>query len=458
MSENNTVINGQARFLNRHDTAQNWMTINPVLGEGEMGVIIGVEKAGDLTPENWPESDRVKIGDGVHNWNDLPWWRGPQGPQGEKGDNWEPSDLSEAAPAIIKTVSEPNKSLTLNDVSPLAHKCSCKLLNGVVKFDKNNMWIQNTNEGYTVDNNGTITLFTGSAEPRRIIFEINPIPNQTYTFLLGFSGEGSEKISNAELTSDGGRDEFFDEKSRIVFTAEENDKIIRIEYVADPYYAFKDLVLKPCLLLGEVTSTQAITDFSTVNMLVGDAEYTPTEDGTVIGIDSVSPTMVITTDNEHVSIVDFTYCVDTKKYVDNNATTPDFISIVDALPEVGESNKFYLVPKAESQTQDLFDEYLWINGAWEWITTKQVEVNLDGYLQKNTTTDQWGYNRVYAADGNGNQTSINCSGGQGANKIQISDSYGCLKVAAPRAGNDAVNKKYVDDAIAALREELLGGN
>ena len=61
------------------------MTINPVLGEGELGVVIGDERVGDLIPKNWPESDRVKIGDGVHNWNDLPWFRGPIGPQGEKG-------------------------------------------------------------------------------------------------------------------------------------------------------------------------------------------------------------------------------------------------------------------------------------------------------------------------------------------------------------------------------------
>ena len=453
MSENNTVINGQARFLNRHDTAQNWMTINPVLGEGELGVVIGDERVGDLIPKNWPESDRVKIGDGVHNWNDLPWFRGPIGPQGEKGDNGEPSNLSESAPAIVKTVSEPSKSLTLNDVSPLAHKCSCKLLNGVVKFDENNMLIQNTNEGYTIDNNkGTLTLLVGSADWRHIIFEINPIPNQTYTFLLSFYGDGSEKISNAILTSDYGREEFFDKKSGIVFTAGENDKIIRIEYTAEPYYAFKNLVLKPCLLLGEVTSTQAITDFSTVTVIVGDKPYTPTENGIVTGIDSVSPTMVITTDNEHANIVDFTYCVDTKKYVDSNATTADFITIVDALPEVGESNKIYLVPKAESQTQNLFDEYLWANGAWEWITTKQVEVNLDEYLKKNSEANT--VERLYGIDRNGNQIVFGIANTFGANAIPKCNSRGSISSAEPQSPYNVATKQYVDNAIASLKAEL----
>ena len=44
--------------------------------------------------------------------------------------------------------------------------------------------------------------------------------------------------------------------------------------------------------------------------------YTPTADGTVTNIESISPTMEITTTNDHVNICDFSYCVDTKKYVE----------------------------------------------------------------------------------------------------------------------------------------------
>ena len=41
----------------RNDTAANWTASNPVLAQGEMGI----------------ESDTnlIKIGDGVNNWNDL---------------------------------------------------------------------------------------------------------------------------------------------------------------------------------------------------------------------------------------------------------------------------------------------------------------------------------------------------------------------------------------------------
>lgn len=49
-----------ARFKNRHDTSENWNTINPVLLEGEIGV----------------ETDTgfFKIGDGVNHWKVLKYY------------------------------------------------------------------------------------------------------------------------------------------------------------------------------------------------------------------------------------------------------------------------------------------------------------------------------------------------------------------------------------------------
>ncbi len=76
----------------------------------------------------------------------------------------------------------------------------------------------------------------------------------------------------------------------------------------------------------------------------------------------------------------------TKEYVDNEIATFDFIKVVDELPAEGLPNRIYLVPKADTQTQDLFDEYIWINGKWEWLTTKQVEVDLTGYVPKTAFT------------------------------------------------------------------------
>jgi hypothetical protein len=48
----------RARILHRYNEANYWAELNPVLGEGEMGI----------------ESDTnlCKIGDGITHWNDLP--------------------------------------------------------------------------------------------------------------------------------------------------------------------------------------------------------------------------------------------------------------------------------------------------------------------------------------------------------------------------------------------------
>ncbi|MBQ8428578.1 MAG: hypothetical protein IJX30_00560 [Clostridia bacterium] len=56
--------------------------------------------------------------------------------------------------------------------------------------------------------------------------------------------------------------------------------------------------------------------------------------------------------------------------------------IVTALPETGEPNKFYLVPKTSDSTDDSYDEYLWINNKWEFLGTKKFEVTLEDYVKK----------------------------------------------------------------------------
>lgn len=79
-----------------------------------------------------------------------------------------------------------------------------------------------------------------------------------------------------------------------------------------------------------------------------------------------------------------------KAYTDNEIATFDFIKVVNALPETGLLNKIYLVPNTANTENNLFDEWIWINKgtesapeyAWEWITTKQVEVDLHAYATK----------------------------------------------------------------------------
>jgi hypothetical protein len=66
-------------------------------------------------------------------------------------------------------------------------------------------------------------------------------------------------------------------------------------------------------------------------------------------------------------------------YLDKRLESYSILLIVSQLPEIGLSNKIYLVPKSNNQNGDLFDEYIWVNNDWEWITTKQLEIDLTPY-------------------------------------------------------------------------------
>ena len=58
------------RIRSRRDTPANWTTVNPVLGLGE----IGVELSADISI-----GDKIKIGNGIDVWSDLPYSGGGGG-------------------------------------------------------------------------------------------------------------------------------------------------------------------------------------------------------------------------------------------------------------------------------------------------------------------------------------------------------------------------------------------
>ena len=57
--------------------------------------------------------------------------------------------------------------------------------------------------------------------------------------------------------------------------------------------------------------------------------------------------------------------------------------IVAELPETGQDDTIYLVPSAETQTSNNYDEYVYVNNAWEKLGGIQVQVDLTDYV-KNT--------------------------------------------------------------------------
>ncbi len=172
-----------------------------------------------------------------------------------------------------------------------------------------------------------------------------------------------------------------------------------------------------------------------------------------------------------------------KRYVDTVLTNIDFIKIVDTLPETGEENKFYFVPKADEGIRDLFDEYVWVEGSWEWITTKQIEVDLTPYAKTeyvhdyavSKITGTYNHKRAYIYDPNGQEKTLQIASWCTAETIPVRESNGCIKTGTPVHGNDAANKTYVDKivgdvgtvldaiieqqkAIIAIQNSLIGGD
>jgi hypothetical protein len=78
-----------SRILFRRDTAAQWELENPVLGQGELGLV--VDSIGQDTA-------LLKIGDGTTVWTALPYASGPPGATGEKGDEGDKGDTGDTGP------------------------------------------------------------------------------------------------------------------------------------------------------------------------------------------------------------------------------------------------------------------------------------------------------------------------------------------------------------------------
>ena len=81
----------------------------------------------------------------------------------------------------------------------------------------------------------------------------------------------------------------------------------------------------------------------------------------------------------------------------------DIFIIVDELPEEGYANKIYLVPIADGETPNVFDEYLWVYTHWEYFGRSSLNLDLSEYVKFTdyATADKAGVVKgtVYASQG-----------------------------------------------------------
>lgn len=58
------------------------------------------------------------------------------------------------------------------------------------------------------------------------------------------------------------------------------------------------------------------------------------------------------------------------------------VTVLPAQPDVGNEKKIHIVPATSTGTQNLYDEYVWVNNAWELLGQFQPVIDLDPYLTK----------------------------------------------------------------------------
>ena len=304
-------IFGNARFAFRSDTLANWeawekASEDNILLSGEIAVVT-----------DGTETEKVKIGDGKTPWSKLPWWKGPQGEQGpqgiqgiqgvkgNKGDKGDSADLSGAAPSITNTIIGGEKSLTVTDISPIAHKCSLRLTSdryesrNVYKFDNVDFTNEheNSNATFTLNENGTF-IIAGSIwadTPSRFSIYVDATKltlNESYMYSLRDNDNNFlSPYSAVTIYKDGSvNEDSGDAKYQITPTEDIGSycfmyAIIGDKLSDDQLMSYINKTFYPQLEAGttvtewqEYGGVSYIEDFSTVTVNVNSTEYTPNAD------------------------------------------------------------------------------------------------------------------------------------------------------------------------------------
>ena len=181
------------------------------------------------------------------------------------------SGATSVASAILNTIEGGTDSITVNDVSPLAHSCSCRLeSDNIYDFNENNIYafeLFPPNLNYVINDDGTIALngTTDAFVTTRFEFYFNGLTkDKKYTFTLR-SNQDVELRLDAFLLN--GNAIFYPSTNPTVVTVpfEVTDEYGSYFAVVDVFDAeeirnVENLILYPKLVEGE-----DITDFSGIN-------------------------------------------------------------------------------------------------------------------------------------------------------------------------------------------------
>lgn len=136
------------------------------------------------------------------------------------------------------------------------------------------------------------------------------------------------------------------------------------------------------------TETDALLD----DKADADTVYTKTETDTLL--DGKQDTLtaganIQIAQDGTISATDTTYTAGAGVTITNGVISADTglsLEVVQTLPATGDADTIYLVPKTSAGTQNVYDEYIYTNNAWEKIG--DTEVDLTNYYTKSETYSQ----------------------------------------------------------------------
>lgn len=134
------------------------------------------------------------------------------------------------------------------------------------------------------------------------------------------------------------------------------------------------------------------------------------------------------------------------------------IKIVTELPEVGNSEYLYLVPKDDLLSNNIYDEYLWVDGKWEPIGDTAIEVDLTDYAKKEdiptipVTVSDFSMEENYTSTGT--QLHIGCRKNWSTGSYNVNEKFLVLNPATnTRAGLiTAAEKKKLTSLLPPISE------
>lgn len=131
--------------------------------------------------------------------------------------------------------------------------------------------------------------------------------------------------------------------------------------------------------------------------------------------------------------------------------------IVAELPQTGANDTIYLVPAEDTETGNNYDEYVYVNNAWEKLGGIQVQVDLTDYV-KNTDYARADKGGVFKLNAGSYATSIDNGALKGITKDYVqaypymsTDGFitkGTLENVI--TGKELVNKTYVDNIVGDI--------